>query len=105
VQSVRELERKLVEKSRTRRSVFSARQLHHRQRHGREQARPRALERLVWLAIGASAVAYFAFFAALKRASATAVSASLFLVPVVAVLVEAARGDPTGGLILDPPFL
>ena len=51
---------------------------------------------LAWLAIGASALAYFAFFAALKRASATAVSASLFLVPVVAVLVEAARGNPPG---------
>jgi drug/metabolite transporter (DMT)-like permease len=54
---------------------------------------------LAWLAVGASAVAYFAFFAALKRATATAVSTSLFLVPVVAVLVEAVRGNPPGAVV------
>jgi drug/metabolite transporter (DMT)-like permease len=55
---------------------------------------------VAWLAIGASALAYLTFFAALKRASATAVSASLFLVPVVAVAIEAARGDSPGAVVL-----
>lgn len=54
---------------------------------------------LAWLVAGASALAYAAFFAALKHASATAVSASLFLVPVVGVLVEAARDDPPGVVV------
>ena len=54
---------------------------------------------VAWLAVGASAIAYFAFFAALKRASANAVSASLFLVPVVAVLVETARGDAPDAIV------
>jgi probable blue pigment (indigoidine) exporter len=55
---------------------------------------------LAWLAPGASAAAYVAFFAALRHASAVAVSACVFLVPVVAVLVEAARGDGPGAVVL-----
>lgn len=55
---------------------------------------------LTWLALGASATAYVTFFAALKRASATAVAASLFLIPVVAVLVEAARGDVPDAVVV-----
>jgi len=55
---------------------------------------------IAWLTAGSSVLAYLAFFAALKRASATAVSASLFLVPVVAVLVEAVYGEAPGGVVL-----
>jgi drug/metabolite transporter (DMT)-like permease len=54
---------------------------------------------LAWLAPGASAIAYLTFFVALKHATATAVSASLFLVPVVAVLVEAARGEAPSAVV------
>lgn len=60
---------------------------------------------VIWLALGASVLAYLAFFAALKRASAIVVSASLFLVPVLAVVVEAALGNipdrvVLGGMVL-----
>jgi drug/metabolite transporter (DMT)-like permease len=61
---------------------------------GTEWASGELWSALAWLVVGASALAYAAFFGALKRASATAVSASLFLVPVVGVLVEAARDNP-----------
>jgi probable blue pigment (indigoidine) exporter len=47
---------------------------------------------VAWLALGSSAIGIVAFFGALKRLSATRASAWLFLVPVVAVLVEMMRG-------------
>ena len=55
---------------------------------------------IAWLTVGSSVLAYLAFFAALKRASATAVSASLFLVPVAAVIIEAAYGEVPDGFVL-----
>jgi drug/metabolite transporter (DMT)-like permease len=47
---------------------------------------------LVYLVLGNSAAGSIAYFAALKRLSATHAAAGLFLVPVVAVLVDVARG-------------
>jgi len=47
---------------------------------------------VTYMAVGASAIATIAFFAALKRLSATVVSAATILVPVVAVAIEAMRG-------------
>ena len=44
--------------------------------------------------------AYLGFFGALKHATATAVSASLFLVPVVAVVVEAIYGNAPSASVL-----
>jgi drug/metabolite transporter (DMT)-like permease len=55
---------------------------------------------IAFLAGGASVAAYVLFFAALKRLAVTVASASQFLVPVVAVLVEIARGAVPGGLVL-----
>lgn len=55
---------------------------------------------LAYLTLGPSVLAYLAFFGALKRATATVVSASLFLVPVVAVLIEVARGNAPGAVVL-----
>jgi drug/metabolite transporter (DMT)-like permease len=45
-----------------------------------------------YMAVGSSAIATIAFFSALKRLSATVVSAATILVPVVAVAIEAVRG-------------
>jgi drug/metabolite transporter (DMT)-like permease len=47
---------------------------------------------IAYMAIGSSAIATIAFFAALKWLSATVVSAATILVPVVAVAIEAVRG-------------
>ena len=55
---------------------------------------------VAWLAAGVSVVAMIAFYAALRRLSATRVSATLFLVPAVAVLVELARGNLPDGIVL-----
>jgi drug/metabolite transporter (DMT)-like permease len=55
---------------------------------------------IAWLAIGASAIAYVTFFAALEHLSATTVTAWQFLVPVVAVLVEIGRGDMPEAVVL-----
>ena len=53
-----------------------------------------------FLTVGATVIAVVAFFAALKRLPATIVSTSQILVPVVAVLIEAARGNPPTGVVL-----
>jgi drug/metabolite transporter (DMT)-like permease len=51
---------------------------------------------MAYLAVGGSAVASMAYFASLKRLSATRVAAGQFLIPGVAVLVDIARGvSPT----------
>ena len=55
---------------------------------------------LVFLGVGGLVVGTLAFFAALRRLPATSVSASLILVPVVAVLIETARGNRPGGIVL-----
>ena len=54
----------------------------------------------LWLALGSSAIATLAFFLSLKWLNAAQTSSSQFLVPVVAVVVEAARGHAPGGLVL-----
>jgi drug/metabolite transporter (DMT)-like permease len=55
---------------------------------------------VAFLAIGSSAIAYLAFFAALRRVEAAQASAWLFLVPVVAVVVELALGEVPDGIVL-----
>ena len=55
---------------------------------------------VAWLAIGGSAIATLAFFGALKRMSATTVSAWGFLLPAIAVLVEIIYGNTPDGLVL-----
>jgi probable blue pigment (indigoidine) exporter len=55
---------------------------------------------IAFLALGGSAVAYVAFFASLKRVEAAQASAWLFLVPVVAVIIELALGNIPNGLVL-----
>lgn len=55
---------------------------------------------VVWLVIGAGAIATITFFMALKRLSATATASSQFLVPAVAVIVEIARGRSPGAVAL-----
>lgn len=55
---------------------------------------------LAFLTVGASVVGIVAFFAALKRLKASVASASQFLVPVVAVLIEIIRGTVPGGVVL-----
>jgi drug/metabolite transporter (DMT)-like permease len=55
---------------------------------------------ILFLALGNAVIATLAFYGALKSLPATTVSASLILVPVVAVLVEAVRGKPPGGVVL-----
>ena len=55
---------------------------------------------LAFLAVGASVIAIAAFFAALKRLPAAVASSSQFLVPVVAVLIEVARGHTPEGVVL-----
>ncbi len=47
---------------------------------------------IAWLGPGASALAFLAFYAAIKRMDPARASTWMFLVPVIAVLVEAARG-------------
>lgn len=48
---------------------------------------------VAWIGPGASAVGFVAFYAAVKRMDPARASAWIFLVPVIAVLVEVARGD------------
>lgn len=55
---------------------------------------------LIFLAAGASVIGVVWFFAAIKRLPATVASAAQFLVPVVAVIVEVARGNAPGGVVL-----
>jgi drug/metabolite transporter (DMT)-like permease len=55
---------------------------------------------VAWLAVGTSALASFAFFSALKRLSADRVAAWQFVVPVIAVLVEIARGASPVAVVL-----
>lgn len=54
----------------------------------------------LWLAIGSSAIATLAFFLSLKWLNAAQTSSSQFLVPAVAVIVEAVRGHAPSGLVL-----
>jgi drug/metabolite transporter (DMT)-like permease len=54
----------------------------------------------LWLALGSSAIATLAFFMSLKWLNAAQTSSAQFLVPVVAVVVEAVRGHAPGGLVL-----
>jgi drug/metabolite transporter (DMT)-like permease len=53
-----------------------------------------------WLALGTSALGSLAFFSALKRVSADRAAAWQFVVPVVAVLVEIARGNSPDAIVL-----
>jgi drug/metabolite transporter (DMT)-like permease len=53
-----------------------------------------------WVSIGSSAIATVAFFEALRRMTAARASTWQFLVPAVAVLVEALAGTAPGGLVL-----
>ena len=55
---------------------------------------------IAWIAIGASAIATLTFFGALKRMSATTVTAWQFLVPVVAVITEIVYGNTPGAIVL-----
>ena len=55
---------------------------------------------LAYLVIGTSALASITYFASLKRLSATHTASALFLVPVVAVLVEIGRGTSPGAVVL-----
>jgi drug/metabolite transporter (DMT)-like permease len=55
---------------------------------------------VAWLALGTSALGSLAFFSALKRVSADRAAAWQFVVPVVAVLVEIARGNSPEAIVL-----
>ena len=55
---------------------------------------------LVWITLGGSVIAFLCFFAALKRIPATRASAWLFLVPVIAVLVDVGRGQAPRPIVL-----
>jgi probable blue pigment (indigoidine) exporter len=55
---------------------------------------------VAWLALGSSAIATLTFFGALKRLPATTVTAWQFLIPVVALLIEIARGNMPDGIVL-----
>jgi drug/metabolite transporter (DMT)-like permease len=55
---------------------------------------------ITYLAFGASVAAYLAFFGALKRIDAARASAWLFLVPVVAVLIEVVLGEVPEPIVL-----
>ena len=55
---------------------------------------------VAWIAVGSSAIATLTFFGALKRMSATTVTAWQFLAPVVAVLVEIGRGNTPEAIVL-----
>jgi probable blue pigment (indigoidine) exporter len=55
---------------------------------------------LAWISIGASAIATLTFFGALKRMSATTVTAWQFLAPVVAVITEIVYGNTPDALVL-----
>ena len=55
---------------------------------------------VLFLAIGATALPYLLFYAALRRFPAVRVTATTFLVAVVAVVVEIARGHTPGAVTL-----
>jgi drug/metabolite transporter (DMT)-like permease len=55
---------------------------------------------IAWIAIGSSVLATLAFFGALKRMSATTVTAWQFLAPVVAVIVDIVYGNTPGSVVL-----
>jgi drug/metabolite transporter (DMT)-like permease len=55
---------------------------------------------LVYLILGNSAIGSIAYFAALKRLSATKTAAGQFLVPVVAVIVDIVRGSAPDAVVL-----
>jgi drug/metabolite transporter (DMT)-like permease len=55
---------------------------------------------IAYLAFGASVAAYLAFFGALKRIDAARASAWLFLVPVVAVIIEVVLGEVPEPVVL-----
>jgi drug/metabolite transporter (DMT)-like permease len=55
---------------------------------------------VAWLAIGASAIATLGFFGALRRMSATTVTAWQFLAPVVAVITEIVYGNTPDAIVL-----
>lgn len=55
---------------------------------------------IAWVSIGASAIATLTFFGALKRMSATTVTAWQFLAPVVAVITEIVYGNTPDGIVL-----
>jgi drug/metabolite transporter (DMT)-like permease len=55
---------------------------------------------ILWISLGASALAYLTFYIALKRLAASTAGAWLFLVPVVAVIIDAGRGTVPGALVL-----
>jgi probable blue pigment (indigoidine) exporter len=54
---------------------------------------------VIWVAVGASVIAQLAFYSGLKRLPANKVVVWGFLAPVVAILVEVARGDVPGPLV------
>jgi drug/metabolite transporter (DMT)-like permease len=55
---------------------------------------------ILWISLGASALAYLTFYVALKRLRASTAGAWLFLVPVVAVIIDAGRGTVPGAVVL-----
>jgi drug/metabolite transporter (DMT)-like permease len=55
---------------------------------------------VAYLAVGNSALGSIAYFAALKRLTATRAAAGQFLVPAVAILVDVARGSAPGIVVL-----
>ncbi|MGN6169173.1 MAG: DMT family transporter [Solirubrobacteraceae bacterium] len=55
---------------------------------------------VAWVALGSSATASVCFNLALRRISAARATAWQFLAPVVAVVVEAARGNAPGALVI-----
>jgi drug/metabolite transporter (DMT)-like permease len=55
---------------------------------------------IAYLALGGSAIGYLTFFLALKRLPAGIAGAWLFLIPVVAVVVDAARGTVPEAVVL-----
>ncbi len=57
-------------------------------------------ESVAWVALGSSAAASICFNLALRRVSAARATAWQFLAPVVAVVVEAARGNAPGPVVI-----
>jgi drug/metabolite transporter (DMT)-like permease len=55
---------------------------------------------VVWLAVGSMILARLAFYAALKRVTAARASAWILLIPVLAVLIEIARGSSPSTAVL-----
>lgn len=55
---------------------------------------------VLWLGLGASAIGYASLYTAMRRMPASKASAWMFLVPVVAVVIEVARGNVPGAVQL-----